>query len=279
MSSHLPRENQGPLLDPLEGFPFTAESPLRRHAEPASFALYPYIAGLTVMNDHIAAAVDKHSGFRERPWERLLSTADAAVTLVFGNEQESLKKSEQLWEFHKTVRGTNEAVDYSANDTDLQVWVLASIFKGLEGANDRWAKPLGSDRDAFYQDIRIFGTVFGIPTDEMPPDAEALDTYWEEAVDGESLLRTEVSRRMARTVFRFTSSKVPAPIARLGQAVAVTSLDRRLRERAEIKLMERDVRLAAIFDTAMHRTYQRVPQSLRERAIPSYLALRRRVKI
>jgi ER-bound oxygenase mpaB/B'/Rubber oxygenase, catalytic domain len=89
--------NVGPPHGPVEGFPFDKYSPIRRYTEPAGIMLVPFIAGLTVMHDKIAAAVDTHSGFREHPWRRLLGTATAGIKLAFANVELSSLQVGNLW--------------------------------------------------------------------------------------------------------------------------------------------------------------------------------------
>jgi len=269
--------NSGPAATPPDGFPFDKHSSIRRLTEPATFAFYPYIAGLTVMNDRIAAGVEAHSSFMEHPWGRLFGTVDAAITLLFGNERESLAMAHRLWRFHETtVQGGQGETRYDANDGSLQAWVLLAVFKGLEETNRRWVKPLATDeRASLYQDIKTFGKMFGTPERALPVDIDGLDERWESMLDGDELLRTDSSRRMARAVFRFRSHKVPEPLARLGQAVSVTSLDRRLQDKSGLHPTTLNNRLATAIDTTMRHTYGRLPHQLREQAIPSYLTIRR----
>ena len=168
----------GPLEALPERFPFTSASPLRYYTEPAGFLLFPYIAGLTIMDDRIAEAVDHHSGFREHPWSRLFGTVDAAIQLVFGNEQEFRNKAEQLQRFHQSVsddggerakNGEGAPLAYEANNSGLQAWVLAAVFKGVEEAHRRWLTPLDeSARRDVYDDIRRFGIAFGVSPDCLP---------------------------------------------------------------------------------------------------------------
>lgn len=270
--------NSGPLFEPPEGFPFTEHSAIRRFAEPAAFALFPYMAGITVMHDEIAAAVNHHSDFTHQPWKRLFGTINSAVTLVFGNEQESLAVAQRLWHFHETVRGNHGDVEYSANDASLQTWVLGSVFTGLEEARRRWSEPLKPDERAdLYDDITIFGKVFGLPDAAMPPDVEAFDTYWDGMLDGDTLLQQPISHEMAQTVFKFRSPKVPLPITRLGQAVAIMSLDPRLQAKANLRPDQLDYRLSNLFDIVIRQTYGRLPGTTREKAIKAFFTTRRKL--
>ena len=270
--------NEGPLHDLPTGFPFEADSPIRRLTEPASFALFPYIAGMTVMDDRIAAAVDAHSSFREKPWGRLLSTIDSAIVLVFGSDEETIETAERMYGFHKTIHGSNKGVHYNANDADAQTWVLAAVFDGSVQTRRRWApSELSVEQEAgLYENIKTFGEFFGIDPTLQPDTVDELKAYWNERIDTNDLLRTDVSRTMAQTVFRFTSPKVPRSLERIGQAISITSLDARLQEQAGLQPTSSDLRIATAIDRMMKKTYGRVPAVARERVIPTYMGTRRR---
>lgn len=266
--------NKGPLHEPPEGFPYTSESPIRRYTEPALFLLYPYAAGLTVMDDHIAAGVKYHSEFIGHPWGRLAGTANAAITLAFGNQEESLAKAQAIYEFHKTVRGRHGDTTYDANDMERQVWVLGSVFDAYERVWQReWApEPSLPERQGLYKDFLTFSEMFGMDPDLMPPDLAAFKDYWEGMLNGGKLLQTEASREMTQAVFRAQSPKIPAPVRAIAQAIAVTSLDPRLQEQANLMPTDRDYRLVGVVDHIMRNTHARTPKGIREKAIPLYLS-------
>ena len=270
--------NVGPMHNLPDGFPFDSNSHIRRLAEPASFALFPYIAGVAIMDDRIAAAVDAHSSFREQPWGHLLKTIDAATVLVFGSDEETIETAERMYSLHNTIKGTNEGVHYDANNIDAQTWVLAALFDGIKQTRQRWAPPELSkeQEEGLFQNIKTFGQFFGIDPTLQPDKSDELKRYWDGRIDEQGLLKTNVSRRMAQTVFRFTSPKVPRLLERVGQAITITSLDPRLQKQAELTPTLSDVKIAAAVDKIMQNTYGRLPSAVREQAIPAYVGARRR---
>lgn len=278
---HIDHINAGPLHNLPEGFPFSADSHIRRLSEPASFALFPYIAGVSVMDDRVAAAVDNHSNFTTQPWGRLLRTVDSATVLVFGSDEETVATAERIYSLHKTIRGTSEGVHYNANDADAQTWVLAAVFNGMAEAKRRWTPAVltGDEEEGLYQNIKTFGEFFGVDPSIQPSTVDELKTYWNERIDNSGLLKSDVSRRMAQTVFRFSSPKVPRSLEKLGQAISVTSLDSRLQEQADLRPSPSEQKLAAAFDRTMRSTYGRVPSAVREKVIPAYVGTRRQAAI
>jgi uncharacterized protein (DUF2236 family) len=278
-SGHPEHLNIGPVVPMPDGFPFTADSPLRKYAEPAGVFLVPYIAGMTILKDEVAAGVQQHSEFTTRPVARLIGTSQSALTLVFGNEEEAVGEATRIYQFHRdVVHGSVNGVKYEANDADLQAWVLACVTKGIEKVNERWTRRGAIDREGLWQDVRTFGTFFGIQPNLMPADIDELDAYWKEQVLGHSILQSGISRQMAHTTFRFTGGHVPKPLVRVGQAIWITSLDEKLQERANLVPNYTDKRIAHAVDAMMHHTYARIPDRRREDVIPMYMSAARRIR-
>jgi len=269
--------NEGPSSVLPDGFPFEPESHIRRLAEPAALGIFPYVAGMTIMDDRIAAAVDRHSSFVTQPWSRLFRTIRSAGILVFGSENETRETAERLYKFHQTINGVHEPVHYNANDADAQTWVLASLFDGLKQARRRWAPPefTPAQEEGLYQDIRTFGQFFGIDVAIQPQNVAELNAYWEGRLSGGQLLQTAISKKMAHTVFRFAGPSVPASVGKIGQAISIASLDPRIQEQADLHPDPLDTRIARVFDASMRGTYGRIPESVRMKAIPAYLAANR----
>lgn len=270
------------MFVPPKGFPFTANDAIRQ-AEPADFLLYPLIAGMATMDNQIAAAVERHSKFQERPIGRLFGTAHAAIQLVYGNQQTSLDKAEKLWIFHNKVQGRHEGISYGANFVDLQVWVLAAVFKGFEESEQRWSKPLSTEtKEELYGNFQTFGQVFGLPEHSMPANVSELNSYWQDSIDGDKLLTSNVSRRVARTVIgaelhaknRFKNSVV-ARGSKIFAAISKTSLESispDLLERTGLSISEDERLIGQRVDTGIRNVNKVIRAPARRQILPAYLA-------
>lgn len=269
------RLNQGPPAVPPPGYPFARDSAIRRYASPGTFLLYGHAAALTLAMAGVAAGVEEHSDYLRAPLGRLRTTIESAIMLLFGDEEESLAIARHLHRFHQTVAGRHDGVDYAANSLVLQRWVLACVYKGaMQEAVARWRPPLpDEERARLYGDLLTFATMFGVSG--MPTTPDDMDRYWEEMLEGPELLRTEASRRHMVNVLQPVNSSLPTPIARLLQAVSMTSLDPRLGERLGIRPTAADRRIAAVVDLLM-RGYERLPGRLRGAVLPAYVASIRR---
>lgn len=271
--------NPGPARHASPDFPFTRESAIRRFAEPAAFAFFPYVAGLTVMDDHIAAAVSRHSNFQSHVWSRLLGTIHASIVLIFGNEQEAYDMARHIHALHGTVKGSKENVSYHANDARAQTWVLAAVFSGAVEAKRRWNPPAFTlrEEESLYQDFKVFGAFFGIHPDLLPANLEEFKQYWESRLNGNQLLRTGASREMARAVLRFKTPKILSPLGKVSQSISIISLDPRLQERSGLWPTASDKRISAGIDYMMRNTYGHLPDVFRTQAVPAYMAIQRAV--
>ncbi len=269
--------NAGPSNDSIEGFPFHKRSAIRCLAEPASFVLFPYIAGLTVMDDVIAAAVGSHSTFQAHPLERLFGTINAAIVLVFGNANEVRDMAMSIHAFHSTVHGDRDGVTYHANNIDSQIWVLAAVFQGMVEARRRFSSAVYTidEERELYLNFKSFAHFFGIDRGLMPKDINAFKDYWEERMDGSYLLNTQISREMSRAVFRFSGTKNLSPLWRVNQAISIASLDQRLLIKSGLELTEKDRQISEKVDFLIRHTYGYVPRALRAQVIPVYMVTRR----
>lgn len=275
------RLNTGPATFSVPGFPFTRESAIRRYAEPATFALFPYIAGLTVMDDRIAAAVSGHSTFQNHAWRRLLGTIQAAMSLVYGNEKEAYAVAERIHAMHTTIKGSKKNVSYHANDIHAQTWVLAAVFQGGKEAKRRWNPPAFTvaEEEALYQDFRVFAQFFGIHQDAMPATLDGFQYYWEERIAKKQLLQTQVSKEMVQAIFHYQAPKHLSPLGKISRAISLTALDPRLVEQSGLCVTPAERQLAARVDFVIRSTYGHIPDMLRVRMIPAYVTAQRAVRL
>lgn len=268
--------NAGPPTVQIDGFPFSPDSPIRRLAEPLSILIVPYIGALTVMDGRIAAAIKARSTVAEQTRGRYLNTARSATKLVFGTAEEARQTAEKLYVMHTGIKGKLDGVAYDANQAESQVWVLGSVFRGMEVANRRWAKPLTDNkREGLYADFRIFAEMFGINPAHMPANVGLFDQWWNDRVQSDDILQTQVSKEMTQTILRLQTKQIRPRILRLLHAVSVTSLEEPLQQKSGVVPTYEELRRARRFDAAAQHTYAHIPDRLRASMLPGALALRR----
>ena len=147
-----------------------------------------------------------HTGALDEPYERLARTARVMDTITFGPRERADRMTRRVRSMHGRVRGelTEPAgrfpagTPYSANDPVLLLWILAAIVDSSLLVYDKYVQRLSRDeRDAYWQDYRLIGALFGLGQTEMPSTIEAFDAYMEEMFSGGDLHITPEARELA----------------------------------------------------------------------------------
>jgi uncharacterized protein (DUF2236 family) len=147
-----------------------------------------------------------HSGALDAPYERLQRTAKVMDTIAFGSREEADRATRRVRAMHKRVRGElakpagrfPAGTPFAADDPELLLWVLATLVDSALVVYDRYVGSLShAERDAYWQDYRIVGGLFGLADDEMPTDIDAFDTYMTDMIYGDDLFVTSAARKLA----------------------------------------------------------------------------------
>ena len=123
--------------------------------------------------------VDKH------PIKRLRTTAAYLVLSLLGTEEERRFMRREVGRAHTPVHsGPSDPVPYNAFDPELQLWVAACLYKGIE---DIYRLLHGSDpsperAEILYQYSRHLGTTLQVSAEMWPRDRTAFAEYWEAGV-------------------------------------------------------------------------------------------------
>ena len=86
----------------------------------------------------VAAGVDEHSDFRQRPMYRLRRTIRLTMAIVFGDRETALAAARAVNQTHGRVRGER----YRALDPDLLLWVHATLVDSALATYETFVKPL-----------------------------------------------------------------------------------------------------------------------------------------
>jgi uncharacterized protein (DUF2236 family) len=147
-----------------------------------------------------------HTGALDEPYERLHRTAKAIDLVVFGPREEAERVTAIVRDVHRRVRGQLSApvgrfpagTPYAADDPELLLWILATLADSGLVVYQRYVRGLTrEERDAYWQDFRVFGCLFGLADDEMPPTIEAFDAYMRAMIDGGDLHVSDEARDLA----------------------------------------------------------------------------------
>lgn len=186
---------------------FTDASMLRRvHRETALVLSGP--RALLMQAAHPVAFVGfyAHSSALDEPYERLRRTANVLHTIIFGARADADRATRRVRAMHRKTRGELDrpagrfpaGTPFAADDPDLLMWVLATLVdSGLLVYDHYVASMSDAERDAYWQDFRVVGGLFGLKDDEMPADIAGFDAYMRDMLDGDDLLVTAAARELA----------------------------------------------------------------------------------
>ena len=147
-----------------------------------------------------------HSGAFDAPYERLRRTAEVMNTIGFGTRENADRAARRVRAMHRRVRGELRApagrfpagTPFAADDPVLLLWVLATLVDSALVVYERYVGSLSRDeRDGYWRDYRVVGSLFGLREHEMPSDIEGFDAYMRDMLDGPDLHVTSAARELA----------------------------------------------------------------------------------
>jgi uncharacterized protein (DUF2236 family) len=136
------------------------------------------------------------TGALEDPYSRLRRTADVLDTVIWGDRAEADSVTAAVRRIHATKRGTlPEAVGkfpagtpWAADDPELLLWILATLADSAWVVYERYVAALSrSERDSYWQDMRVIGRLFGLRDSEMPDTSLDLQIYMDDMIKGDVL--------------------------------------------------------------------------------------------
>jgi uncharacterized protein (DUF2236 family) len=147
-----------------------------------------------------------HTGALDAPYERLARTARVIDAIIFGERAEADRLTRRVRAMHRRVRGELRepagrfpaGTPYAADDPELLLWILAPIVDSTLLVHEKYVGRLSRDeRDAYWQDYRVIGTLFGLLPEQMPDTIEAFDAYMADMLGGGDLFITDQARELA----------------------------------------------------------------------------------
>jgi uncharacterized protein (DUF2236 family) len=141
---------------------------------------------MQVAHPLVAAGVAEHSGFTQDPWRRLARTMQAVYGIVYGTPEEAERIGAAVRRGHTHVRGTlhedvgrfRAGTPYRADDPALLLWVHATLVDNALAVHEQFVGPVApADREAFHEDMKVVGRLFGVPPETLPATYAAFEAY------------------------------------------------------------------------------------------------------
>ncbi|MGE2725578.1 oxygenase MpaB family protein [Mycolicibacterium pulveris] len=119
----------------------------------------------------------------KHPWKRARTTFQYLAVAILGSEQDRAAFREAVNESHRHVQsGPDSPVRYNAFDRDLQMWVAACLFVGLEDTYQLLRGEMTPEQsEQFYRSAWTLGTTLQVSEDQWPPTRAEFDAYWDQA--------------------------------------------------------------------------------------------------
>ena len=186
---------------------FDDTSMLRRvHREMAVAASGPRALFMQAAHPVAFEGFFAHTGALDTPYERLRRTAQVMDTIAFGSRTDADRATRRVRAIHRQVRGelTQPAgrfpagTPFAADDPELLLWVLATLVDSALVVYEHYVRSLSTaERDAYWQDYRIIGRLFGLEDHDMPLDIHGFDDYVRDMLAGPDLHVTGSARELA----------------------------------------------------------------------------------
>jgi len=186
---------------------------------------------LQVAHPAVADGVAHFSSFQSDPFGRGYRTFAAMAMIYFGTRDQAEATARRLWRIHAAIRGAYpmppSEIQYSANDPDLLLWVLATLTDTTFRVYEKVPLPgLPPDwKERFYEESKTAARLLGIPAEVYPADLPAFERYMDTILKGELLGSAPTCRDMAQAIVRhprapkkmaalFAAGWLPAPLCR-----------------------------------------------------------------
>jgi uncharacterized protein (DUF2236 family) len=117
------------------------------------------------------------------PWKRARTTFSYLAVAILGTDDDRRAYREAVDGAHRQVRSTERSpVRYNAFDRDLQMWVAACLYVGLEDTYQLLRGALTPEQaETFYRSGFTLGTTLQVAEDQWPATRAEFDDYWNSA--------------------------------------------------------------------------------------------------
>jgi uncharacterized protein (DUF2236 family) len=119
------------------------------------------------------------------PWKRSRTTFSYIAVSILGSPEDRAAYRAAVNGAHRQVRSTPASpVKYNAFDRDLQLWVAACMFVGLEDVYQLLRGPLNAEQsEQFYRSAFTLGTTLQVTEEQWPATRAEFDGYWNTACE------------------------------------------------------------------------------------------------
>jgi uncharacterized protein (DUF2236 family) len=171
--------------------------------------------GYGVMESRVESGrVDRH------PIKRARTTFTYVAVALEGTDDQKAAFRRAVNGAHAQVYSTDDSpVEYNAFDPELQLWVAACIYKGVEDVYRLFIGEMDEGTvEQLYRDSAALGTTLQVPPDMWPPNRAAFEEYWRKSLEH---IHIDDAVRAYLYPIAASSLAVPRPLRRVLQPVSL----------------------------------------------------------
>jgi len=167
-----------------------------------------------------------HTTGLDDPYKRLERTAAVMSAIGFGTREEADRMTRRVRAMHRHVRGElaeptgpfPAGTPYAADDPKLLLWVLFTLVDSGIVVYERFVKSMTQgEKEGYWADYRVVGSLFGLADSDMPVDIAELDAYRSEIYASGDLYVSDWARKQAREIV--LEPPLPLPLRPLLETV------------------------------------------------------------
>lgn len=179
------------------------------------------------------------TGALDDPYARLQRTARVIDTVLFGERDEADRVTAAVRRMHRRARGVlpepagkfPAGTPWAADDPELLLWIIATLADSGALVYSRYVGPLSrQELDAYWDDWRVVGGLFGLQAGDMPAGWAGLRAYMRGMLHGDALHVTPKARELGvEIVLRPPVPLGARPLLELANFIIVGLLPGRIR--------------------------------------------------
>lgn len=173
------------------------------------------------------------------PYARLRRTGEVLHTIVFGERARASRATARVRAVHRRARGElaepagrfPAGTPWAADDPNLLLWILATLVDSGVIVYERYVGALRrNEREAYWADYRVVGSLFGLADRDMPERIGDLEDYIGDMLRGDVLHVSPQARELAiQIVMRPPVPLAARPLLELANFVTIGLLPSKLR--------------------------------------------------
>lgn len=215
------------------------------------------------------------------PVKRARTTFTYLAVALWGTDTERAAYRKAVNGPHSQVRSDADSpVEYNAFNTDLQLWVAACLYHGMEDVHHAmFPDSAFRGENGIYEASHKLGTTLQVRQDQWPVDRDAYERYWKEGLSEATIDDTVRKYLLSLVNMTFLPLPVRVLLAPLHRFFTTGFLPEPLREQMHLSWSPREQRAFDITMRTIGVTNQVLPTPLRHFPYNAYLAdFRRRLR-